>query len=106
MGWADKAVWKHVTGLVGATLHKRAETEKKIGQTLEQQQQPVSQSWSALQERQDASTDISSKTYVTRRIRQKKTTRNDNNNDDFILVHAHWLFFLSRKISLVWMMRF
>lgn len=44
MGWADKAIWKHVTGLVGATLHKCEDSERRSGEPLEQQQQqqPVS----------------------------------------------------------------
>lgn len=35
MGWADKAIWRHVTGLVGATLHKCEDTEKQTVETLE-----------------------------------------------------------------------
>lgn len=31
MGWADKAITKHVTRLVGATLHKCEDAEKKTG---------------------------------------------------------------------------
>ena len=35
MGWADKAIWKHVTGLVGATLHKYEASERRSGEPLE-----------------------------------------------------------------------
>lgn len=74
MGWADKAIWKHVTGLIGATLHKCEDREKNAGETLKQQQQPVAhpQSRSALQTRQDTSADNfgEKKTYVT--YRKKK----------------------------------
>lgn len=35
MGWADKAIWKHVTGLVGATLHKYEDSERRSGEPLE-----------------------------------------------------------------------
>lgn len=75
MGWADKAIWKHVTGLIGATLHKCEDTEKNAGETLKEQQQPVAhpQSRSALQTRQETSADNFGKKQTT--ITRKKQKR-------------------------------
>ena len=78
MGWADKAIWKHVTGLVGATLHKYEDSERRSGEPLEPSAAAAAAAATCIQAGAHSKTTSTAilekekKTYVTYRIRGKK----------------------------------
>lgn len=105
MGWADEAIWRHVTGLVGATLHKCEDWEQTIGEP------PAAAAATAAcvqnagaHSKSDGITppDIY-KTYV-KAASEKETTSHDS-NCGFFLTHEGWLSLLLCKICVGWMMR-
>lgn len=101
MGWADKAIWKHVTGLVGATLHKCEDWRS--GATLE----PAPTTERA---RTPRATRPLLQTFEKQKnllhIELDRETNNYDHNGGFVLTRARWLSLLLCKICVGWMMRF